>query len=133
MPMTLLTRLGTIAAATVICAACDLSPFGFDDRATGSLVATVFRGPIDPVEREGQVSREPVLGAHVVARPVLGGITRDASTDVFGTARFRVPAGSWHVSVAACPGAMGTPVAQTADVQAGAGTVLRFECDTGIR
>lgn len=115
------------------CTACESSPFGFDVEATGSLVATVVRGPTSPVEHEGDWSYEPVQGARVSARPAFGGVTRDASTDFTGTARLRVPAGTWQVSVMTCPGALGTPVAQTVDVQAGAGAVVRFECDTGIR
>ncbi len=123
---------GALLVAAGIATGCDAALLDLD-AGTGTLEVLVRRGPINPVQREGELNDAPVHGARVAARPSSGGVVRHTSTDVMGFARFRVPAGRWTVVVEACPGAMHIPIAQTVDVQAGGFGGIRFDCDTGIR
>lgn len=124
-------RAGAILTLSAL-AACEAIPFGLEE-AAATINVTVVRGPTDPVAREGQLGWEPVAGARVGARPSFGDVTRHAATDVWGIARFQVPAGAWIIAVETCTGAIAPPPAQAIDVQAGTFAAVRFECDTGIR
>lgn len=95
----------------------------------------VSRGPIDPVEIQGQsTNTAPVAGARVLVRPVGDDDAREAKTDDDGLARILLAPGSYTISVAECPGAMSLPKENaTITVTAGAFTSTSLVCDTGIR
>jgi hypothetical protein len=118
------------ACAIAVFAACDAYLVGLDS-STGIIEIRVFRGPINPVQREGAVNDVPVALARVAA--ISGDLTRRGATDLFGFARLNVSSGSYRVRVEFCPGAMGLPGEQAVNVPPGRTVVLRFDCDTGIR
>lgn len=102
------------------------------DLRTG-IAVQVTRGPIRPVEREGEENEAPVAGARIAVQRLDGDLFETAETDEAGRARISVPEGEYRVSVEECPGAMGLPPAQEVKVRAGSFTEVAFACDTGIR
>jgi hypothetical protein len=112
-------------------AACAPSILGTDP-ATG-LDVLVTRGPIQPVDREGEDNSSPVEGALLQIRRTDGSGEARVRTDAEGKALAPVVPGAYRVEVRECPGAMSLPSAADASVQAGRLTILEFSCDTGIR
>ena len=95
----------------------------------------VARGPIDPVEVEGQATNSaPVAGARVLVDRLGNGDAEEATTGDDGVARILLAPGTYTISVTECPGAMSLPKEDaTITVMAGAFTSTSLVCDTGIR
>ena len=95
----------------------------------------VAKGPIDPVEVEGQPrNTAPVPGARVVVRTVDGDGVEDATTDDEGIARLLLAPGSYTIVVTSCPGTMSLPKeSATVVVVSGEFAFAELVCDTGIR
>lgn len=95
----------------------------------------VLRGPIEPVEREGEAGENsaPVAEALVVIRAPAGRRITGVTTDMNGQARVALPPGPYTVELERCPGAMFLPEPVTATVDLGAFAGVRLDCDTGIR
>jgi len=105
-----------------------------DGREEASGIAIqVVKGPIHPVEREGEENTAPVADAQIAVQRIDGDLFERATTDLTGHARVEVPEGAYRVAVEECPGAMGLPPEQEVKVRDGFFTELRFACDTGIR
>lgn len=119
-----------VACAVALLISCDVSLLQVDS-SSGSIQIQVFRGPINPVQREGEVNDAPVALARVAA--IGGDFTRRGATDLFGFASLPVSSGSYRVMVEFCPGAMGLPQDQHVTVLPGRSISVRFDCDTGIR
>lgn len=117
-----------LALAALGCAASILG----SDPETGLDVA-VRKGPIQPVAQEGVEDTAPVEGARVRVRPVGESGRADGTTDGEGLVGFALPPGSYEVKVRECPGTLGLPGADTAQVGSGARTTVTLVCDTGIR
>lgn len=100
--------------------------------ATG-LEILVLRGPIEPVEREGEVNSAPVAAAMTVVRRADGRRVAELTTDSNGEARVALEPGRYTIEVERCPGALFLPGPATATVQVGEFTDVQLECDTGIR
>lgn len=123
--------------ASLVClvamAACYGSTEPLDPDTGASVLVT--RGPINPVEMEGDPpNTAPVAGARVVARAVAGGDVEQARTDESGVARILLAPGSYTITVVECPGAMSLPKEEASiTVTAGAFASTGLVCDTGIR
>lgn len=117
-----------LVAATFACAG---SPTTLDPD-TGVVVAVV-RGPIVPVEREGEENVAPVDGAVVSIVAVSGREVARIETGAGGEGRTPVPPGTYRALVVLCPGAMSLPGPEPVAVVAGEFARVRLECDTGIR
>lgn len=102
-----------------------------DDPDTG-LEVEVHRGPLNPVEIQGEPNSAPVADASVEVRRVEGGRTR-VRTDADGLVRVPLAPGDYVVEVLSCPGSLVLPEPGEATVEAGFLTALRLDCDTGIR
>lgn len=121
-----------LAIAALLSATCSesgLSP----DPDTG-LDIRVLKGPIQPVEREGDPPNEaPVEDALVEVRTAAGREVARAVTDARGEARVDLAAGTYQIEVLRCPGAMSLPGPEEVDVPLGSYREVRLDCDTGIR
>jgi hypothetical protein len=102
-----------------------------DDPSTG-IDLTVVKGPINPVEREGEDNTLPVDGAKVELQR-LGGGRHTVRTDESGSASVSLVPGSYVVTVTECPLTLALPDPDTVQVVSGERRSLRQECDTGIR
>lgn len=102
-----------------------------DDPSTG-IDLTVVKGPINPVEREGEDNTLPVDGAKVELQR-LGGGRHTVRTDESGNASVSLVPGSYVVTVTECPLTLALPDPDTVQVVSGERRSLRQECDTGIR
>lgn len=116
--------------ATAVVGGCSDGILGRDPE-TGLEVA-VYRGPLNPVEIPGQPNSEPVAEATVQVRRQDGGRLQQR-TDLDGRIRVPLETGEYMVEVLTCPGALTLPGAAAATVERGRFTVLRLDCDTGIR
>lgn len=119
------------AAMFVLQASC--STGGLQPLADAELEIRVVRGPINPVEREGEANVVPVPGAQVVIRELQGRLVARVEAGDDGTVMVSVRSGEYMLEVSRCP--MGTMFAKNEVVRVGPVERARatLTCDTGIR
>lgn len=122
---------GLACGVTVWLTACSVSILGTDPD-TG-LDILVRRGPIRPVEEEGQINSRPVEGALVLIRRTDASGDARVRTDAEGRVIVQLLPGAYRVEVRECPGALSLPDPEDASVASGELTALELLCDTGIR
>lgn len=121
-----------IAVVTVLVAASCSTNTAPADR-DAELAISVVRGPINPVQREGETNSVPVARARVKVRRLPDGAVRTAETDENGTLLLSVASGDYTIEIERCPtGTMFSKPLQLT-VAPGARTPATIICDTGIR
>jgi hypothetical protein len=125
-------RRRSIAVMTALVAAsCSTNTAPADQ--DSELEISVVRGPINPVEREGEPNSVPVAHARVKIRRLPDGAVRTVETDENGTLLLPVVSGDYTIDVDRCPtGTMFSKPLQLT-VARGARTPATLICDTGIR
>ncbi len=126
-----LTVVALAVGAALAAAACEGSILG-SDPGTGVSVL-VLRGPLSPVEGEGQTNVEPVPGALVRVRQEVGSAGAERRTGEDGTVALLVLPGRYVVDATDCPGSLVLPPAVSIEVSRGAMKSIELHCDTGIR
>ena len=93
----------------------------------------VSRGPIEPVERDGEENAVPVARARVTIQERGGRTVARVETDDSGHAIVPVASGEYALEVTACP--VGTMFSKGAEiaVRVGERAQVNLICDTGIR
>ena len=121
---------GLAALGLAVLIGCSDSIVG-DDPDTG-LTVSVFKGPIQPVAREGEDNSAPVADALVrVTAP--GGGHVEERTGPAGSVRINLAPGNYIVEVRECPGALSLPGPEETEVRSGLLADVLLMCDTGIR
>lgn len=105
-----------------------------DAQPASVLVGRVTKGPLRPVQPEGQLSAAPVAGARIDVATADGNPVTRAETDATGAFRISLAPGTYQVTMSSFYGAMFTKdLPATITIGAGEEKRLDIVLDTGIR
>lgn len=129
--ITLRRRSAITVGTALLAASCSVNTAPADR--DSELEISVVRGPINPVEREGEPNSAPVAQARVKIRRLPNGAVRTVETDENGTLLLSVVSGDYAIEIERCPtGTMFSKLLHLT-VAPGARTPATIVCDTGIR
>ena len=129
--MTIRRRSAIAVVTALVAASCSTNTAPADRDA--ELEISVVRGPINPVQHEGEPNPVPVAQARVKVRRLPDGAVRTVETDENGTFLLSVVSGDYTIEIERCPsGTMFSKPLQLT-VAPGARAPATIICDTGIR
>jgi len=119
------------AVAAVLLSSC--SRGGLQPIPDAELEILVVRGPINPVQREGEENAVPVVGARVLITQLQGREVARVETGPGGLVIAPVASGDYLLELTRCPS--GTMFAKNQHVRVGPNerVPVTVTCDTGIR
>jgi hypothetical protein len=124
-------RAAFLAFAAILSTSC--SNPGSQPPFDSELEIRVTRGPIEPVQRDGEENEIPAAHARVTVQQRGGRRVAQVETDDSGHAIVAVVSGDYALEVSGCP--VGTMFSKGAEVvvRAGERAQVHLICDTGIR